>query len=277
MITNPPQEYRLIYDNLSQFTIELNKANSLTDIQLTLHNNIKYLFNCYVCRITYFQQNNFFCYTISNEMPSMVTGTSQLLWDVEKLLFYEGLPLRLNKHEHASILQNLPNKNDVNQLWGWKLNFRDDAGILLTILANEEKPFSRKHIPLAKMICEMLFGKIRLILLLQTVQKNVDYFTLTNKQLEEGTNTISELVNPQEKVIEKRILELTRLNKQLLDIIHFNSHTIREPLNRIMGIIQLKSLVSEEEFFKDCWPMLVSSVQDLDNRIRKFIEKAEKI
>ena len=168
MITNPPQEYRVIYDNLSQFTIELNKANSLTDIQLTLQNNIKYLFNCSVCRITYFQQNNFVCYTITNETPAVVTGTHQLLWDVEKLLFYEGLPLRLNMNEHASILQNLPYNNEVSQLWGWKLNYRDDAGILLTILANEEKPFARKHIPLAKMICEMLFSKIRLILLLQT-------------------------------------------------------------------------------------------------------------
>ncbi len=277
MLTNPPEEYRVIYDNLSQFTIELNNANSLTNIQLTLQNNIKYLFNCSVCRITYFQQNNFVCYTIANEMPAVVTGTYQLLWDVEKLLFYEGLPLRLNMNEHASILQNLPYNNEVTQLWGWRLNYRDDAGILLTILANEEKPFARKHIPLVKMICEMLFSKIRLILLLQTVQKNEDDLTLTSNQLEESPVIYNEQVNFQEKIIDKRTLELTRLNKKLLDIIHFNSHTIREPLTRIMGIMQLKSLISEEEFSKDCWPLLVSSVQDLDDRIKEFIVKTEKI
>src|SRR5207237_2591658 len=119
--------------------------------------------------------------TISNEMSAVVNGTHQLLWDVEKLLFYEGLPLRLNMNEHASILHNLPCKNEVSQLWGWKLNYRDDAGILLRILSNEDKPFARKHIPLAKMICEMLFSKIRLILLLQTVKKNEYDLQLTNK------------------------------------------------------------------------------------------------
>src|SRR3954470_16227322 len=125
MITESQQEYLVIYDNLSNFTIELNKANSLTDIQLLLQNNIKYLFSCCVFRITYFQQNNFVCYTITNEMSAVVTGTHQLLWDVEKLLFYEGLPLRLNVNEHPNILQNLPYKSDVNYLWGWRLNYRD--------------------------------------------------------------------------------------------------------------------------------------------------------
>ena len=36
----------------------------------------------------------------------------------------------------------------VDKLWGWKLNYSDDAGILLTILTDEKRPFSRKHIPL---------------------------------------------------------------------------------------------------------------------------------
>src|SRR5438067_8958095 len=124
MITEPQEEYRARYDNLPQFTIELNKANSLTDVQLVLQNNLKYLFKCLVCRITYFRQNNFVCYTVANEMPAVVTGTHQLLWDVEKLLFSEGLPLRLNINEHASILQNLPYSKEVSELWGWKLSLR---------------------------------------------------------------------------------------------------------------------------------------------------------
>jgi len=277
MITEPQLEYRVIYENLYPFTIELNKANTLTDIQLILQNNLRYLFNCCVCRITYFQQNNFVCYTITNETPAVVTGTHQLLWDVEKLLFYEGLPLRLNVNEHETILQNLPYKNGVSNLWGWKLNYRDDAGVLLTILADEERPFSRKHIPLVKMLCEMLFTKMRLILLLQSVQKSEADLTKTNRQLEASHASISELVNTQEKIIDKRTQELTQLNKQLLDIIQFNSHNIREPLTRIMGLMQLRSLVSDEEFFKNCWPMLVSSVQDLDSRLREVIVRTERM
>ena len=277
MITEPQLEYRVIYENLYPFTIELNKANTLTDIQLILQNNLRYLFNCCVCRITYFQQNNFVCYTITNETPAVVTGTHQLLWDVEKLLFYEGLPLRLNINEHETILQNLPYKNGVSNLWGWKLNYRDDAGVLLTILADEERPFSRKHIPLVKMLCEMLFTKMRLILLLQSVQKSEADLTKTNRQLEASHASISELVNTQEKIIDKRTQELTQLNKQLLDIIQFNSHNIREPLTRIMGLMQLRSLVSDEEFFKNCWPMLVSSVQDLDSRLREVIVRTERM
>jgi signal transduction histidine kinase len=277
MTTESQLEYRVIYDSLSHFSIELNKANSLSDIQQILQSNLKGLFNFCVCRITYFQQNNFVCYSITSETPAVVTGTHQLLWDVEKLMFYEGLPLRLNRTEHAAILNNVPCQTSVDKLWGWKLNYTDEAGILLTILADNEKPFLRKHIPLVKMISEMLFTKMRLILLLQTVQKSEAELMLTNKQLEASHATISKLVNTQEKIIEERTQELTQLNKQLIDIIHFNSHTIREPLTRIMGLMQLKPIVPEDEFFSSCWPMMMSSVQDLDGRLKEVILKTEKI
>ena len=275
MITETHLEYRDLYDSLSHFSIELNKANSLSDVQLILQSSIKYLFGCCVCRITYFQQNNFVCYTITSEAPAVIIGTHQLLWDVEKLLFHEGLPLRLNATEHGPILQKIPCQSKIDKLWGWKLNYSEDAGILVTILADEERPFSRKHIPLVKTISEIMFTKMRLIRLLQTIQKNEADLTLTNKQLEESNATISELVKGQEKIIEERTHELTQLNKHLIDIIQFNSHNIREPLTRIMGLMQLKSLMSDEEFFRSCWPMMITSVHDLDERLREVIRKTE--
>lgn len=209
MTTEQQLGYRAIYDILSRFSTELNKANSLTDIKLILQNNIRYFFSCGVYRITYFQQNQFVFYTITGETPAVVTGTYQLLWDVEKLLFYEGLPLRLNSAKHSAILKNLPCKTPVDKLCGWKLNYSDDAGILLMILADEENPFSRKQIPLLKMISEMLFAKMQLIILLQTVQKNEADITVTNKQLEESNATIAELVNAEKKIIKERTPELT--------------------------------------------------------------------
>ena len=277
MTAEPQLEYRSIYDNMSHFSVELNKANSLSDIQLLLQNNIRHLFNCCVCRIAYFQQNNFVCYTVTSEPPAVVTGTYQLLWDVEKLLFYEGLPLRLNASEHGSIIKNLPYKNAVDKLWGWKLNYTDDAGVLVTILADEANPFSRKHIQLVKMVCEILFTKIRLITLLQTIQRNEAELMHTNQQLEASHATISELVSTQEEIVEVRTQELTQLNKKLIDIIQFNSHVIREPLTRIMGLMQLRPMVSHEDFFKKCWPMMITSVNDLDNRLRDVIVKTERI
>lgn len=274
--TDPHMQYRVIYDNLSGFSVELNKANSLNDVQLILQNNIHRLFNCCTCRITYFQQNNFVCYTITSETPAVVTGTHQLLWDIEKLLLYEGLPLRLNAVEHSSILQHLPVKTPVDKLWGWKLNYSDDAGILFTVLTEENNPFSRKHIPLVKMVSEMLFTKIRLLLLLQTMQKNEAEFWKSAQEEAIDTNE-NEQENTQDSKFEERRQELKRLNRQLVDIIQFNSHTIREPLTRIMGLMQLKSLVSEDEFFNSCWPMMVASVHDLDKRLRELIQKTEKI
>src|SRR5690242_11574233 len=103
MITENPLDYRDLCDSLSHFSIELNKANSLSNVQLILQNNIKTLFSCSLYRLTYFQQNSFICYTITGETPTVITGTHQLLWDVEKLLFYEGYPLRLNATEHGAI------------------------------------------------------------------------------------------------------------------------------------------------------------------------------
>jgi len=277
MTSEPQLEYRALYESLSRFSVELNKANSLTDVQLILQNNIKHLFSCCVCRITYFQQSNFVCYTITSETPAVVTGTHQLLWDVEKMLFYEGLPMRLNANEHGAILKNIPCKNKVDKLWAWKLDYSDDAGILLTILADDEKPFLRRHIPHVKMISELLFTKMRLLLLLQTMQKNEVDLAAANKQLGDSNATLREPIKAQGKIIDKRAQELIQLNKQMIDIIQFNSHNIREPLTRIMGLMQLKPLVSDEEFLTSCWPMMVASVQDLDSRLRELIAKTERI
>jgi hypothetical protein len=274
MITEPPIQ-PVLHNSLSRFSTELNKANSLTDIQIILQNNVKNLFSCFVCRITYFEQNNFVCYTVTNETSTVVTGEKQLLWDVEKLLFCEGLPLRLNVAEHEAILSRIPCESEIDKLWGWKLNYCDDAGILLTILTDEKRPFSRKHIPLIKMIGEMLFTKMRLIHLLQTTQKPEVTPVLTNKQLEESQVVLNELVNMQEKIIDERSQELTLFNKQLTDISQFDFHYIREPLTRIIGLMQLKPLISDEEFFRSCWPMLVASVQDLESRLKEIIIKSE--
>lgn len=123
----------------------------------------------------------------------------------------------------------------------------------------------------------MLFTKMRLITLLQTIQKNEAELMYTHKQLEDSHATISELVSTQEEIVEIRTLELTKINKQLVDIIQFNSHVIREPLTRIMGLMQLRPMVSNEEFFKKCWPMMITSVNDLDKRLKEVIIKTERI
>ena len=101
----------------------------------------------------------------------------------------------------------------------------------------------------------------------------------TQRQL---NNTIKKLVAEQEETIRKRTAELadsnSRLkhsNKKLLELIQYNAHNLREPLARVMGVINIRDLVSPEEFNTEIWPQMQKAVTDLDNSIRDVVRIAD--
>ncbi len=123
----------------------------------------------------------------------------------------------------------------------------------------------------------MLYTKTRMVLLLQDSTLKQEALAMANQQLENSHRQISELISSQEKIIENRTKELKRANASLIELIQFNSHNISEPVARILGLVQLQSMVTSEEFFTDYWPLLEQSVQDMDNTIRQIVYKTENI
>ena len=87
--------------------------------------------------------------------------------------------------------------------------------------------------------------------------------------------TISKLVNEQEKTIEQRTEALYNSNKKLQETIQFNAHNVREPATRIMYIISIYDDVPKDEFYETFWPGLIKAVNELDDRIKEVIYRAQ--
>ena len=93
---------------------------------------------------------------------------------------------------------------------------------------------------------------------------------------------IEELVQHQENIIRMRTRELEEVNsklieanKKLVELIQYNSHSLREPVTRLMGVMGLREDMNNEEFLHDFWPEMERAVNDLDTRIKSIVNNAE--
>jgi two-component system response regulator len=65
-------------------------------------------------------------------------------------------------------------------------------------------------------------------------------------------------------------------NKQLIDIAWIQSHEVRAPLARLMGLVNLlEGNPDHEKYFQEFWKPLLESAHELDAIIRKIVRKTE--
>lgn len=83
------------------------------------------------------------------------------------------------------------------------------------------------------------------------------------------------MIIEQEKVIDSRTKDLKDSNKKLGSLIQYNAHQIREPLTRILSLVEMKNYLDEKEFISDFFPMIEVAAMDLDNSVQGIIKKSE--
>ena len=111
------------------------------------------------------------------------------------------------------------------------------------------------------------------ILLLVVVVFGIVRSNLTQKKL---NARITHLVDEQEKIIAQRTAALAHANAELRELIQYSAHNLREPLTRILGSINIKEDVSDEEFSREIWPHMKKAANDLDTIIKEVITRADK-
>ncbi|NCX96148.1 MAG: tetratricopeptide repeat protein [Chitinophagia bacterium] len=139
------------------------------------------------------------------------------------------------------------------------------------LLDLKNKEIEIQQLELIKKKHATVFYSIALVLLAIVI-----IISLRNNNEQKKLNEkISELVNEQEKVIQKRTAELALSNKTLVELIQYAAHNLREPLTRITGAMSIKEDLSEEEFNDDIWPQMVKASTDLDKIIIDVINRAD--
>ena len=136
----------------------------------------------------------------------------------------------------------------------------------------KDKDLKLAQVQLAKERSAIIFYVIGIVLLVVVV----GIILKSNRTQKKLNETISKLVNEQEKIIEQRTSALAKANKNLLELIQYNAHNLREPLTRIMGAMLIKEDMPDEEFNTEVWPQMKKATHDLDTIIKEVIDRADK-
>ena len=188
------------------------------------------------------------------EFSSNLAETYKMVGDYKNALQFTNLYQSLKDSIFSA--QNTSNINSQEKKYELELKQKDLDMANMTI---EKKKNERVF---------YFIGIGLLIVVIVFVSKNYT----TQKRL---NGTITKLVNEQEKTIAQRTEALNKSNKKLQETIQFNAHNVREPATRMMYIISVYEDVPKDEFYETYWPGLIKAVNELDERIKEVIYRAQ--
>lgn len=273
---NTSQLYRITYEAYSKFANDVNRCVDLEEVAEVCKTHLKYLLNFRILRMTIYQGSKlFFFEQFSNKIWFDLREESQL-FPYEKELLEKGIPLITNEIPEKLIQNKVPLDSLYNPvLWGWCFD-KNERKVVVSLLADQEKKFSTGDVEILKLIVDCIQAKFSEIylkrkLFLQNRQLSKAYETIKIKNLE-----IENIVENQKQTIEERTHEILEKNKKLLHILALNSHSIREPLSRIEGIIQLFEFMDDNECRTELIPRLETTVEEMDDILKEVVDMATK-
>lgn len=273
---NTSQLYRITYEAYSKFANDVNRCVDLEEIAEVCKTHLKYLLNFRIIRMTIYQGDKFFFFEQFGTKIWFDLREESQLFPYEKELLEQGIPLITNDIPDKLIR----NKVDLDSLydpvlWGWCFN-KNERKVIVSLLADQEKTFSIGDVEILKLIVDCVQSKFNEIYLkrqLAIQNKNLSeaYETIKSKNLE-----IETIVENQKQTIKDRTSEIVEKNKKLLHILALNSHSIREPLSRIQGIIQLFEFMDDKECRSELIPKLEITVEEMDEILKEVVDMASK-
>ena len=273
---NTSQLYRITYEAYSKFANDVNRCADLDEVSDVCKIHLKYLINFRIIRMSIHQGNKFFFFELFGNEVWVDLKEESVLFPYEEELLDKGIPL---------ITNNIPdkltrNKVDITSLldpvlWGWCFD-KVERKVLVSLVADEEKVFSIGDVEILKLMVDCVQAKFSEIYLkrqlaIQNENLSEAYDTIKIKNLE-----IENIIENQKEIIQKRTNEIVQKNKKLLHILALNAHSIREPLSRIQGIIQLFEFMDDASCREDLVPKLETTVDEMDVILKEVVEMASK-
>jgi len=273
---NTVQLYKITYEAYCKFANDVNRSTTFKQVFDVCLTHLKYLINFRLLRMCIYHEDKFFYFEFfGNDVWVDFKGGSSLLQHEEELL-KSGIPIC--KNDIPAKLTH--NKVDVSSLtnpvlWGWCFN-KNDGKVLVSLVCDHERSFATGDVEILKLMVDCIYTKFSEIYLkkqLAIQNKNLleAYETIKIKNLE-----IESIIVNQKDIIQKRTNEIVQKNKKLLHILALNAHSIREPLSRIQGIMQLFEFMDDAAFREDLVPRLETSVEEMDEVLREVVETASK-
>ncbi len=262
MITESNQIFRITYEAFSKFSSCLNRCRTFDEIADCFTVNLKYLFNYHVFRASYNWGGMYVHANSFRGNTEIKVGKRPRYLEYEKILADNTVPQRWTDVNALKLSECFADVDDEEQeLWGWNF-MNEERQIIVSVLCGSKKKFSQKDVNFIKLVADNLETKLLELCLI--------------KELDEKNRIISIINEDQKVVIKERTREIEIKNKTLLEISVLNAHNVREPLSRILGLVNLMDEDQTEEMVTQVLPLLKTSSNDLDAALQNVINHATK-
>ena len=267
-------KYRITYEAFSKFSGNLSKVESLEELGKIISKHLKYLFNYKVFKIMILHEQSLAGYTF---LPGKtITHTQQQdLEPYEHLLLRDKIPF-VNSIDSTELPEYLKNvKLNNGNLWGWFLAY-SEYQICISLVSDDDTYFSSSDVDIVHLLADSVASKYRQISLSEILQQNNIHLESLVTEIACKNKEIKAINDNQQLVIEARTEELLQKNKKLFELSRLNAHDLREPLSRVLGLLELAEHLPQDELRSSILPKIKEASGHLDQVIQRVVTQSEK-
>ena len=267
-------KYRITYEAFSKFSGNLSKVESLEELGKIISRHLKYLFNYKVFKIMILHEQSLAGYTF---LPGKtITHTQQQdLEAYERLLLKDKIPF-VNSIDSTELPEYLKNvKLNNGNLWGWFLAY-SEYQICISLVSDDDTYFSSSDVDIVHLLADSVASKYRQISLSEILQQNNIHLESLVTEIACKNKEIKAINDNQQLVIEARTEELLQKNKKLFELSRLNAHDLREPLSRVLGLLELAEHLPQDELRSSILPKIKEASGHLDQVIQRVVTQSEK-
>ena len=266
-------KYRITYEAFSKFSSSLGKAETLEDLGKTINRHLKYLFNFKAFRIMLVHDGELNGYTFTKGKYTQHSLAKDLAPHELKLLanqipFVEDLKTADLPEYLAHLYLN------QGKLWGWFSNY-GKYQVCTSIISDDDEVFDHSDAEILHLLIDSVGSKYRQIYLSQKLIENNNDLERLVAEIELKNKEIEGINSNQQNLIELRTRELHSKNKKLFELSHLNAHDLREPLSRVLGLVEITSDLSDTDIREAILPQIKESAEQLDEVIKRVVRQSE--
>jgi signal transduction histidine kinase len=102
----------------------------------------------------------------------------------------------------------------------------------------------------------------------QSRERALDIIKTQKAELERTKEELQELNENQERTIDERTRDVIKQSEKILEYAHINAHSLRGPLARVLGLVNLINKAEDPDEIKDMVKRLDVSAHELDGVVR---------
>lgn len=269
--------FRVTYEAFAQFSSALTKTRDLSQVADCLESRVKYLFDYRLLRISFRYELNWIHLTLDNGLKEAEVTHTPKLYSYEKELVENKIPKIWEVKNEQEIIGELGlNPESHRSLWGWHFDTNLSREITISLVTGKHDRFSTKSVPFIKLFMEILESKLTELALFEELSASNERIKSSLQTIAEKNSEIETIIDQQEEIIQKQTEDLKKRNENLVEISVLNAHKVREPLSRIIGLINLLKVTDEKEVKGTFLPMIEKSSEELDEALKEVIDMAVK-